>query len=115
MNEKVHYEIKFVETDEGFRLEASGDKDALRRLGIGPNMVGRKQKRGAHERRRRHSALARRRHRMKRAPYFATRGKRGFGPRRRPLPIAHHVDRSDCHPWMAAPEAPHDPRSSWEE
>lgn len=39
-NEKVHYEIKFVETDDGYRLEASGDKEALRRLGIGPNMVG---------------------------------------------------------------------------
>jgi len=39
-NEKVHYEIKFVETDDGFRLEASGDKEALRRLGISPNMVG---------------------------------------------------------------------------
>ncbi len=39
--EKVHYEIKFVETEDGYRLEASGDKEALKRLGIGPRMVGR--------------------------------------------------------------------------
>lgn len=42
MDEKVHYEIKFVETDDGYRLEASGDKEALKRLGIGPGMVGKR-------------------------------------------------------------------------
>jgi hypothetical protein len=42
MDEKVHYEIKFVETEDGYRLEASGDKKALKRLGISPSMVGRK-------------------------------------------------------------------------
>jgi hypothetical protein len=39
MDEKVHYEIKFVEYEDGYRLEASGDKEVLKRLGIGPHMV----------------------------------------------------------------------------
>jgi hypothetical protein len=39
MDEKIHYEIKFIENEEGYRLEASGDKEVLKRLGIGPNMV----------------------------------------------------------------------------
>jgi hypothetical protein len=53
MEEKVHYEIKFTETEDGYVLEASGDKKALKRLGIGPNMVGKKfpPGRGRHGRR----------------------------------------------------------------
>jgi hypothetical protein len=45
-NEKIHYEIRFVETDDGYRLEAAGDKHALNRMGIGPNMLNRSRKRG---------------------------------------------------------------------
>ena len=61
-NEKVHYEIKFVETEDGYRLEATGDKAALKRLGIGPNMVGRGRKHG-------------------RGRAKGPRGRRGHGPR----------------------------------
>jgi len=64
MDEKVHYEIKFVETEEGYRLEATGDKKALNRLGIGPNMVGRK-RRGGHRGRK---DWARARHARKAGP-----------------------------------------------
>jgi hypothetical protein len=45
-NEKIHYEIRFVETDDGYRLEATGNKHALNRMGIGPNMLNRRRKRG---------------------------------------------------------------------
>lgn len=41
MDEKIHYEIRFVETEDGYRLEAKGDKRMLKRLGIGPNMLRR--------------------------------------------------------------------------
>lgn len=54
MDEKVHYEIKFVEYEDGYRLEASGDKEVLKRLGIGPLMVtnlGNKKRPPAHGRR----------------------------------------------------------------
>jgi len=41
MDEKVLYEIRFVETEDGFRLEATGDKKGLRRMGFGPlSMLG---------------------------------------------------------------------------
>lgn len=83
MNEKVHYEIKFVETEDGYRLEASGDKDALRRLGIGPNMVGKRRGRGQGRRGNgRRGAMAQRNRRMNRRMRFAMQGGRGpgFGP-----------------------------------
>lgn len=46
MEEKVHLEIRFVETEDGFRWETVGDKDTLRKLGIGPLMIGRSMLRG---------------------------------------------------------------------
>lgn len=46
MKEKVHLEIRFSETEDGFRWEAAGDKDTLRELGIGPFMLGRRLRRG---------------------------------------------------------------------
>ena len=54
MNEKILYEIKLVENDDGYRLEASGDKEVLKQLGIGPDMVSNlvnRKKRPAHLRR----------------------------------------------------------------
>jgi len=66
MDEKVHYEIKFVETEDGYHLVATGDKKALKRLGIGPNMFGRK-RRGGH-RGNRNWARARHARRMHRRP-----------------------------------------------
>ena len=96
MDEKVHYEIKFTETEDGYFLEATGDKKTLRRLGIGPNMVGRRQRSGRAQRarelrkinrqRRRLAAKARRLERMDHpwAPAGIDRpGRRGpdFGPR----------------------------------
>jgi hypothetical protein len=98
MDEKVHYEIKFTETEDGFRLEATGDKKALKRLGIGPNMVGRRHQSGRARRARalrkvnrqqkRLAAKARRLERMNQpwAPSGVDRpGRRGpgFGPWRR--------------------------------
>ena len=80
-NEKVHYEIKFVETGDGYRLEASGDKEALRRLGIGPNMVGRSgmgHRKGPRGRQHRGPGEARRGRRMHRGP-----GRRAAHARRR--------------------------------
>lgn len=100
MDEKVHYEIKFVETEDGYRLEASGDKEALKRLGIGPNMVGRKRRPGRgrrsrqwrrmNRRQRRQAAMGQRFNRMNQ-PWAAAgfdqpgqgRPGPGFGPRRR--------------------------------
>lgn len=65
MDEKILYEIKFVETEDGYRLEASGDKAVLRKLGIGPMMVGRKRRSG----RQRHWRRGRPRHAMPRATF----------------------------------------------
>ena len=38
MGEKVIHEVKFVETDDGFRIEFKGDKERLRKMGFGPGM-----------------------------------------------------------------------------
>jgi len=36
VDEKVIHEVKVVETEDGFRIEVKGDKEALRRMGFGP-------------------------------------------------------------------------------
>lgn len=90
MDEKILYEIKFVETEDGYRLEASGDKAVLRKLGIGPMMVGRKRRSG----RQRHWRRGRPRHAMPHAtfgqqtettdqPNQPGNRRPGLGPRRR--------------------------------
>jgi hypothetical protein len=38
MTEKVIQEIRFIETDDGFRIEAKGDKEQLKAMGFGPGM-----------------------------------------------------------------------------
>ncbi|MCO5183118.1 MAG: hypothetical protein M9928_14140 [Anaerolineae bacterium] len=54
MSEKVLQEIRFIETDDGFRIEAKGDKEQLKAMGFGPGMFGfgrrfgRKKRHGAH-------------------------------------------------------------------
>jgi len=41
MENKVLYEIRFVETEDGYRIIAKGDKKGLRRMGFGPmSMLG---------------------------------------------------------------------------
>jgi hypothetical protein len=64
MDKKVHYEIKFTETEDGYLLEATGDKKALKRLGIGPNMVGRRQRSGRARRARELRKINRQRRRL---------------------------------------------------
>jgi hypothetical protein len=39
MDEKVLYQIRYVETADGFRVEATGDKDELRKMGFGPHSM----------------------------------------------------------------------------
>jgi hypothetical protein len=59
MGEKVIHEVRFVETDDGFRIEVKGDKDVLRYMGgpcmgYGPGMgmgFGRGPRSGRHFRR----------------------------------------------------------------
>ena len=38
MTEKVVGEIRFIETDDGFRIEVKGDKERLKEMGWGPGM-----------------------------------------------------------------------------
>lgn len=38
MAEKVIGEIRFIETDDGFRVEVKGDKERLRQMGWSPGM-----------------------------------------------------------------------------
>jgi len=38
MEEKVVYELRVVKTEDGFRVEVKGDKEALRDLDFGPGM-----------------------------------------------------------------------------
>jgi len=38
MAEKVIHEVRFIETDEGFRVEVKGDKERMREMGFGPGM-----------------------------------------------------------------------------
>lgn len=40
MSEKVLQEIRFIETNDGFRIEAKGDKEQLKAMGLGPGMFG---------------------------------------------------------------------------
>ena len=64
MTEKVIHEVRFLETDDGFRIEINGDKEHLRGMGFGPGMMmgfG-SMMRGKH--RRRHGRHGHRRHRF---------------------------------------------------
>jgi len=38
MSEKVIHEVRFIETDDGFRIEVKGDKERIRKMGFGPGM-----------------------------------------------------------------------------
>ncbi len=38
MTEKVIHEVRFIETDDGFRIEVKGDKERMKEMGIGPGM-----------------------------------------------------------------------------
>ena len=40
MSEKVLHEVRFIETDDGFRIEVKGDKEKIRQMGFGPGMMG---------------------------------------------------------------------------
>ncbi len=40
MVEKILHEVRFIETDEGFRIEVNGDKEKLRKMRFGPGMMG---------------------------------------------------------------------------
>lgn len=42
MADKVLHEMRFIETDDGFRIEIKGDKEQLRKMGIGPEMFSRR-------------------------------------------------------------------------
>ena len=57
MSEKVISEIRFVETDDGFRIEFKGDKERWREMGFDPSSWrwGRGRRRGhGHHRHHRH-------------------------------------------------------------
>lgn len=38
MTEKVIHEVRFIETDDGFRIEVKGDKERMREMGFDPGM-----------------------------------------------------------------------------
>jgi hypothetical protein len=38
MAEKTIHEIRFIETDDGFRIEIKGDKKRMREMGFGPGI-----------------------------------------------------------------------------
>jgi len=40
MTEKVLHEVRFIETDDGFRIEVKGDKELIKKMGFGPGMMG---------------------------------------------------------------------------
>ncbi len=40
MTEKVIHEVRFIETDDGFRVEVKGDKERIKKMGFGPGMMG---------------------------------------------------------------------------
>ena len=48
MSEKIISEIRFIETDDGFRIEFKGDKERWREMGFGPGpwRGGRSRRRG---------------------------------------------------------------------
>ena len=52
MTEKVIGEIRFVETDDGFRIEMKGDKERLKEMGWGPGMIGPRHRGMGHGRKR---------------------------------------------------------------
>ncbi|MCA9995207.1 MAG: hypothetical protein KDE56_05645 [Anaerolineales bacterium] len=62
MTEKVIHEVKFIETDTGFRVEINGDKEFLNNMGFGkgfspmfgPMFGGRHRRRGRHGRHHHH-------------------------------------------------------------
>ncbi len=60
MTEKVIHEVRFIETEDGFRVEVTGDKERIRQIGFGPGMMGCGP--GMH-RHRRHGRHGRRMHR----------------------------------------------------
>lgn len=62
MAQKVIHEIRFVETEDGFRIEVKGDKQRMREMGFRPRCRRRFHPRG----------------RRKRGPGFGP--DRGFGP-----------------------------------
>jgi hypothetical protein len=35
MAEKVVHEVRFIETDDGFRIEVKGDKERMKKMGFG--------------------------------------------------------------------------------
>ena len=45
MTEKTIHEMRIIETDDGFRIEIKGDKEAIKKMGFGP--FGHKGFRGA--------------------------------------------------------------------
>jgi hypothetical protein len=40
VTEKVLHEVRFIETDDGFRIEVKGDKERIRQMGFGPGLMG---------------------------------------------------------------------------
>jgi len=40
MAEKILHELRVIETDDGFRIEVKGDKERLKKMGLGPGMMG---------------------------------------------------------------------------
>lgn len=61
MTEKVIHEVRFIETDDGFRIEVKGDKERMRDMGCGHGMMGfgpmrfmHRRRHGRHGRRHRH-------------------------------------------------------------
>jgi hypothetical protein len=38
MPEKVIHEVRFIETDDGYRIEVKGDKERLKKMGFYPGM-----------------------------------------------------------------------------
>lgn len=82
MEEKVLYELKLIETEDGFRMEVKGDKETLRRRGFGLGPLLRATQSGKGSRRHRHPRGFGRRHwgrryRMGGSPFRA----HGHGPR----------------------------------
>ena len=69
MTEKVLHEVRFIETDDGFRIEVKGDKEKIRQMGFGPGMMGF----GPGMRHKRHRGHGRHRHSQHR------HGRKGWG------------------------------------
>ena len=111
MENKVHFEISFTETEDGYILEANGDKDALRRLGIGPRML--EAKRGRRRHHKSHKSGIRGQRREARAWRRAQFAEQGPGS-----PRGSHIWRREAHERQRArfaEQAPRGPRSRWRE